>query len=159
MTDVLIRRFEPADSDAVLTLDERAMRGEGTDPEDIPDIDDLHRIEETYLDSGGEFLVAETGGRVVAMGGLAIDGDQAELLRIRVDPDHQREGVGSRLLARLETVARERGVERLVAETARRQGAATEFYPAHGFEEQSRRSFEDYELIEFEKQLSSDMQA
>lgn len=153
MTDVIIRRFEPSDTDAVLALDERAMQEEGTDPEDIPNIDDLYRIEEAYLDSGGEFLVAEAAGRVVAMGGLAVEDNRAELLRMRVDPDYQREGLGSRLLDRLETTARERGVAWLVAETARRQGAATEFYPTHGFEEQSRRSFEDYELIEFEKRL------
>ena len=137
----------------MLALNERAMRGEGTDPADIPDIGDLHRVEETYLDSGGEFLVAVAEGEIVAMGGLTVEGDQGELLRMRVDPDHQQEGLGSRLVARLEEVARERGVTRLVAETAIRQQAATKFYPAHGFEEQSRRSFEDYELIEFEKRL------
>jgi ribosomal protein S18 acetylase RimI-like enzyme len=148
-----IRRVEPSDIGAVLALNERAMKQEGTDPEDIPGIEDLQRVEERYLDSKGEFLVAEADDEIVAMGGLVVEDERGELLRMRVDPEHQREGLGSRLLARLEATAREAGLALLVAETARRQAAATEFYPAHGFEEQSRRSFEDYELIEFEKRL------
>lgn len=153
MTGPTIRRYEPADAEAVPALDERAMAAEGTDPADIPDIDDLHRIESAYLDSGGEFLVAEIDGEVVAMGGLTVEDETGELMRMRVDPDHQREGLGSKILDGLEAVARERGATRLRAETARRQTGATEFYPAHGFEERSRRSFGEYELIAFEKRL------
>ncbi|MFW6017572.1 MAG: GNAT family N-acetyltransferase [Halapricum sp.] len=153
MTDATIRRFEPGDSDAVLALNERAMAAEGTDPADVPDIDDLHRIEAEYLDSGGEFLVARLDGRLVGMGGLTVDGEVAELFRMRVDPAHQRSGIGSRLLARLEDAARERDATRLLAETAARQRAAIAFYPVHGFEERGRRSFGDYELIHFEKRL------
>ncbi|QSG14245.1 GNAT family N-acetyltransferase [Halapricum desulfuricans] len=153
MTDATIRRFEPGDTDAVLALNERAMAAEGTDPEDVPGIDDLRRIESEYLDSGGEFLVADLGGDIVGMGGLTIDGETAEVFRMRVDPDYQRSGLGSALLDRLERAARERGATRLLAETARRQQAATEFYPAHGFEEQGRRSFGEYELIQFERLL------
>ena len=153
MTDATIRRFEPDDSDAVLALNERAMAAEGTDPEDVPGIDDLRRIESEYLDSEGEFLVADCDGEIVGMGGLTIDGETAEVFRMRVDPAYQHRGIGSALLDRLEQAARDRGGTRLLAETARRQRAATEFYPSHGFEEQDRRSFGEYELIQFEKLL------
>ncbi|QSG13027.1 Acetyltransferase (GNAT) family [Halapricum desulfuricans] len=153
MIDATIRRFEPTDGDAVLALNERAMAAEGTDPEDVPGINDLRRIESEYLDSGGEFLVADLDGDVVGMGGLTIGDEVAELFRMRVDPAYQHRGIGSALLDRLEQAARERGATRLLAETARRQQAATEFYPAHGFEERGRRSFGEYELISFEKSL------
>jgi len=153
VTDATIRRFEPGDTEAVLALNERAMAAEGTDPEDVPGIDDLHRIESEYLDSGGEFLVADLGGDIVGMGGLTIDGETAEVFRMRVDPAYQRSGLGSALLDRLEQAARERGATWLLAETAARQQGATEFYPAHGFEEQGRRSFGEYELIQFERLL------
>jgi ribosomal protein S18 acetylase RimI-like enzyme len=153
VTDPTIRRYEAGDAEAVQALAERAMIGEGTDSEDIPGIDDLTRIEAAYLDSGGEFLVAEVDGSIAGMGGLLVEGETGELMRMRVDPIAQREGLGSQLLDRLEAAARERGLDRLVAETAVRQAAATEFYPAHGFTEQSRRSFESYELITFEKRL------
>ena len=149
----MIRRFESDDADAVLALNERAMAAEGTDPEDVPDIDDLRRIEAEYLDSGGEFLVAHVDSEIVGMGGLTVDGERAELFRMRVDPAYQRSGIGAKLLARLEDAARERGATRLLAETAARQRGATAFYPAHGFEERGRRAFGDYELVQFEKRL------
>lgn len=153
MTDATIRRFRPGDTEAILALNERTMAAARTDPEDVPGIDDLHRIEAEYIDPGGEFLVAEIDGEIVAMGGLTVDGETAELFRMRVDPAYQHRGIGSALLDRLEQAARERGATRLLAETARRQQAATEFYPSHGFEEQGRRSFGEYELISFEKLL------
>jgi GNAT superfamily N-acetyltransferase len=153
VTEPTIRRYEDSDAAAVQALAERAMIEEGTDPDDIPGIDDLTRIEEVYLDSGGEFLVADVDDSIAGIGGLLVERGTGELMRMRVDPAYQREGVGSQLLDRLESAARKRGVDRLVAETAVRQSAATAFYPAHGFTERSRRSFESYELLTFEKQL------
>ncbi|MEF8882795.1 MAG: GNAT family N-acetyltransferase [Halapricum sp.] len=153
MTDATIRRFRPGDTEAILALNERTLAAEATDPEDVPGIADLNRIEAEYIDPGGEFLIAEIDGEIVAMGGLTVDGETAELFRMRVDPDYQRRGLASRLLDRLEAAARDRGARLLVAETARRQRSATQFYPANGFEERSRRSFGEYELIAFEKSL------
>ncbi|MHB9287157.1 GNAT family N-acetyltransferase [Halobacteriales archaeon Cl-PHB] len=149
-----IRRYESGDADAVRRLHERALRDTGTDPTDVPGVDDLAAIEPHYLDTGGTFLVVEDAQeRIVGMGGLQVEGDEGELFRMRVDPDCQREGVGADLLGALEDAARERGVERLEAETATRQEAAMQFYPSHGYERVDERSFADYDLVTFAKRL------
>ena len=55
--ELQIRRYEPRDADPVWTLHEWALRDAGTDPDDVPGVDDLRRIEATYLDAGGSFLL------------------------------------------------------------------------------------------------------
>lgn len=148
-----IRRYRPTDAPAVRTLHERVVRAAGTDPGDIPGAADVADIEGAYLETGGEFLVAERDGRLVGMGGLAVDGDEGELFRMRVATDCQREGVGSRLLDALEAAARERGAARLYAETARRQSAALAFYPANGYEQVDARTDGEYDLVTYRKDL------
>ncbi len=147
-----IRRYRPADAGAIARLNDRALAETGTDPDDVPGIDDIENVEREYLQDG-EFLVAEQHGRVVGMGGLTVDGDEGELFRMRVDPDRQGEGVGSRLLDALEHAADKRGVNCLYAETARRQSNATRFYPSNGYERVKERTFGEYDLITYAKDL------
>lgn len=178
MSDALrVRRYEDGDADAVWTLHERTLAAAGTDPADVPGTDDLRRVRAAYLGPGGEFLVGvlpgpvEGGhagaprtddGALVAMGGFRPresggdgrpDGGAAELRRMRVAPDHQRRGHGSRLLGALEDRAREAGFDRLLATTARRQRSAVRFYPARGYAETGRSTHGAYELLHFEKRL------
>ena len=69
--------------------------------------EDLHRIEEAYLTSGGEFLVGELDGRIVAMGAFKRhDMESAEVGRMRVHPDFWRRGFGQQMLTTLEQHAR-----------------------------------------------------
>ncbi|WP_436929923.1 GNAT family N-acetyltransferase [Halosimplex halobium] len=163
-----VRRYEPRDREAVRRLHRVALADAGTDPVDVPDTDDLDDVRSSYLDSGGEFLVVEIGGddtdgddaEVVAMGGLAVEGDEipegaGELLRVAVHPDHQREGHGDRVVAGLEQAARERGLDRLFLWTAQRQRAAVCFYVTRGYEGTDHRTEGEYELIRYEKQLGS----
>lgn len=51
------RRYDPRDSDAILALNEWALREVGANPDDIPGNEDLHDVTEAYLDTGGDFLV------------------------------------------------------------------------------------------------------
>lgn len=44
-------------------------------------------------------------------------------------------------------------VERLEAETASRQRATMEFYPDHGYYRVNERSFGEYDIVTFEKQI------
>lgn len=155
-----LRRYEPRDREAVWTLHRTALREAGSNPEDVPDNDDIRDIEGNYLDAGGEFLVVESGDAVVAMGGLTVEGEAipagaGELLRIAVDPDHQREGYGDRIVAGLERAARERGLDRVFLWTAQRQRSAVRFYRARGYEGTDHRTEGAYELIRFEKALGS----
>lgn len=150
---VTVRRYEDGDGPAVRRLNQHALREEGTDPEDIPGTEDLETVRESYLETGGEFLVAEADGSIVGMGGLRVDGSIGELFRMRVHPDYQHQGLGTRLLDGLEQAARERGVDELRAETARRQTAAISFYPACGYEHHRSRAYGEYDLVEYKKDL------
>jgi len=153
-----LRRYEPRDREAVWTLHRTALREAGSNPEDVPHNEDIRDVEANYLDPGGEFLVVESDGEVVAMGGLAVGGEEipagaGELLRIAVDPDYQREGYGDRVVAGLEVAARERGLDRVVLWTAQRQRSAVRFYRARGYEGTDHRTEGEYELLRFEKGL------
>lgn len=149
MTAPTFRRYEPSDHDAVHALHERGLRAAGswTDPAELPDWveADMDDIEGAYLDCGGEFLVCEgDGDRLLAMGAFRplpdetfhdrTAGRTAELKRMRVDPAHHREGVGSALLTELERQARTAGFERLVLDTGVGMDGARAFYEAHGYE-------------------------
>ncbi|WP_123536299.1 GNAT family N-acetyltransferase [Halosimplex salinum] len=153
-----LRRFEPGDGPAVRRLHRRALSDAGTDPDDVPHTEDLDDVESSYLDGGGEFLVCEVDEQVVAMGGLAVEGEgiphgAGELLRIAVHTDHQRAGYGSAIVDGLEAAARERGLDRVFLWTAQRQRAAVEFYTARGYEGTDHRTEGEYELLRFEKSL------
>ncbi|WP_136687665.1 GNAT family N-acetyltransferase [Halorhabdus amylolytica] len=148
-----VRRYRPGDEPAVENLYRRALQEAGTDPDDVPGNQDLRWIEETYLRSDGEFLIAESDGQIVACGGLLVDGATAELLRIAVDPDHQREGFGTAIVEGLERAARERDCDRIVLTTASRQASATTFYPERGYERLGTERVNGYHLIEFGKRL------
>jgi len=153
-----LRRYEPRDREAVWALHRTALREAGSNPDDVPDSDDLRDIESNYLDTGGEFLVVESDGEIVAMGGLAVEGAEippgaGELLRIAVHVDRQREGHGDRVVAGLEDAARERGLDRVFLWTAQRQRSAVRFYRARGYEGTDHRTEGEYELLRFEKAL------
>jgi len=175
------RPYDPRDAAAVGRLHEVAIRETGVDPADIPGTEDLQSIEETYVESGGGFLVgtlpaesAQDGesdagalathdGRLVAMGGYlpneAGHGDErdrpgaAELHRMRVAPAHQRRGYGQALLERLEAAAADAGFSLLLATTSTRQQAALSFYAANGYERVGASVEGEYELVHFEKGL------
>jgi GNAT superfamily N-acetyltransferase len=176
---IRFRRYDSRDTDTLLTLDEWAMTEAGTDPADIPGSDDIQSVAESYLESGGDFVVgilphsAQTGaedrdlttydGQAVAMGGFlpnesGYDDERsvskgAELHRMRVAPTHQGRGYGRELVDELERRALDAGFDLLLATTARRQERAVQFYSAAGYEEINRSEYGEYELVHFEKRL------
>lgn len=151
-TDLAIRRYRPDDRERVDAVREAALRDTGAFFEDGPgDADDLTA---EYLQAGGEFLVGEANGRIVATGAfrpvrgvvtrhLDSFGDEtAELKRMHVAPAHQRRGYGRRMLTELQRRARERGYAELVLVTTGPQTAAQRFYEAAGFAEAERERVE-----------------
>ncbi|WP_276273363.1 GNAT family N-acetyltransferase [Haloarcula litorea] len=159
MTDLSLRRYDPADADAVWDLHVRALRDAGGDDEASVHRDtDLRTVESEYIDSGGEFLVGERGGEVVATGAFQphlSDPEAVVLRRLRVDPACQRRGYGTRVLHGLEARARKRGFERVELDAALGQDAAVAFYEHHGYERIGREYVEpaDTTLLFFEKSL------
>lgn len=171
MSDELhIRRYEQTDHDRVLELHESALRDAGGYVEDVPPEAeaDLHDIVGAYLD-GGEFLVGEHDGELVAMGGfrtvenqydeferpIAEPGQTVECKRMRVVPACQRRGFGTRILRTLEDTARERGFERMVLDTGPEMTAARSFYEKHGHEQTGQQTFRggEFAVVFYEKEL------
>lgn len=155
--DVSVRRFRPDDADRVWAVHEAALRASPLEfVADAPADADLREIERRYLDAGGEFLVGVVDGGVVATGGFQRAGDDAvEIRRMRVHPDHQREGVGSRMLEALESRARDRGFGAATLETNERLAAARALYERHGYAEVGREPHPvtDDEVVSFRKEL------
>lgn len=151
-----LRPATNADADALVSLHERALRDAGTDPGDVPEREDLRDVEGEYLAAGGEFLVVEEEGEIVAMGGFQPrDDGTIELFRIAVAPERQRAGLGDRVVGALEARGREAGFDRVRLETVVEQEAAANFYPARGYEETARGPSASgrYTLLTFEKSL------
>jgi ribosomal protein S18 acetylase RimI-like enzyme len=152
--DLRLRRYEPGDGERVLTLERVALESVDARPDEAGWADDLRAVEETYLDAGGEFLVGECDGKLVAMGGLKrVDDSTAEITRMRVDPDHHRRGFGEAVLNELEAAAERLDYEALTLETTARQRAAQSLYEKHGYERTGRREHGRFEVLAYRKSL------
>jgi GNAT superfamily N-acetyltransferase len=148
-----LREATNGDREALVALHRRAMASVGSDPEDVPG-NYLADVDGTFHDAGGTFYVLEAGDEVVAMGGAKrVDERSVELVRIAVDPDHHREGLGDRIVAELESFAHDAGYERVELETTEQQAAARELYAARGYAETGRRQAMGYTVVGFEKSL------
>ena len=83
----------------------------------------------------GVFLVARVEGRPVGCGAIRLlDGGDAEVKRMWVDPAVRGQGVAKAVLTRLQDEALELGVTRLVLETGIFQAEALGLYRSSGFE-------------------------
>jgi ribosomal protein S18 acetylase RimI-like enzyme len=106
------------------------------------------------LESGGEFLVGETDGRIVAMGALRrVNATTALVKRMRVLPAFQRRGWGQMILTALEQRAVELGYRTLELDTTEQQIAAIAFYRKNRYVETGRRPFGQFIEILFRKEL------
>lgn len=157
MSDKLtIRQYESCDREAVVELNFSVLSHAGLFSDDQPRDAGVRDIKSEYLDSGGEFLVGEYDGRIVAMGGIQkTDSDSAKVRRMRVDPDLQRQGFGTAILLRLEERALELGITRLWLDTNIRLSSALKFYPRHGYRRTHEQITGDDQLIYFERVLGS----
>lgn len=72
------------------------------------------------------------------------------LQHMRVAPEHQRQGIGSRLTKVIVDWAREHSYEGVILETTPQQEAAMRLYQSMGFEEAGRSMLGKYELVWFE---------
>ncbi len=149
-----VRRYRTPDHDAVWELHNLALNDVGAHAGSGPWDDDLHRIEAAYLEAGGEFYVGTIDGRIVAMGALKrLTVTRAEICRMRVHPDHQRTGHGTRVLSKLEERARELGFRILTLDTTAGQTAAISMYTKAGYVEVARDRKLGFEVFAFEKRL------
>ncbi len=100
---------------------------------------DLYDITSSYIDMGGEVVVLEDKGNVVATGTLIRESDRrARIVRVSVAAAHRRSGVGRAVVEELVRRARRRGVRELVVLTDTPWVSAVALYRACGFEEVGR---------------------
>lgn len=93
-----------------------------------------HMTAEQMAQADTTLFVARDAGRAVAMGALRRHGDGvAEVKRMYTLPSYQGRGLGRAILARIEQLAREEGLARLVLETGSNFDAACHVYAASGF--------------------------
>lgn len=79
-------------------------------------------------------FIARDGGKAVGCGALRRHGDGiGEVKRMYTRPSHQGHGIGGRILAEVEALARREGLTRLVLETGDRHPAAWRVYERGGF--------------------------
>ncbi len=99
---LLVRSYRSGDYDAVIGLWQAV--GFGPDERDSPQALEykLHRDE-------GPFLVAESDGRVVGTVMASWDGRRAWVYRLTVEPTRQARGIGTRLMAEVESKLRDLG--------------------------------------------------
>lgn len=149
-----IRRYKPADREAIEYLHVFALQQTGAYLGRGPWDDDLYAIEEAYLNNHGEFLVGECDGVTVAMGALhRTTPTRAEIKRMRVHPDYQGRGFGQLILNELEARARTLGYTTLHLDTSVVQLAALRLYEKNGYHEVGREMKKQLECILYEKEL------
>jgi len=154
--DLLIRRYESRDHEAVLRLHRDGLTQVGADAGPGPWDADLDDIESSYLNAGGDFVVAIVGDEVVAMGALRrVSDTTADLKRLRVMRELQGKGVGRRIARLLIDRGRELGFTRLTADTTSRQLPAQHLLRELGFAETRRQQFRRFELIYYERELDA----
>jgi ribosomal protein S18 acetylase RimI-like enzyme len=131
MPDISIRPFQPEDQTGAraLILDGLGERWGTIDPNRNPDLNDI-RLAYT----GGVFLVARIGERIVATGALVPRGDGiAEIVRMSVARGQRRRGIGSAVLRQLVEAAQAAGCRKIILETTSTWTDAIAFYQRRGF--------------------------
>jgi ribosomal protein S18 acetylase RimI-like enzyme len=163
--DGSIRRFRHEDRNTVWALSQIPHIGATADPsvpldlsrDDPGDWDDLWDIETSHIKRGGDFLVYELDGRVVATGAVMPDRTgTAEINHIRVHPALRRRGIGRAIMQELEQRAIALGCERTHLDTTVAQPEAIAFYRGLGYAETGREKYPDWELVFFTKELRAD---
>lgn len=142
MSPLIIRQYEPTDQEEVFALHKRASKAVGAYIKSGDWDKDFDDIEGHYLKNKGEFLVGLLGKKIVAMGALRnISPDIAELKRMRVDPQFQRQGFGQSILDALEKRAQALGYKMLQLDTMVKQTAARHLYEKNGYAELRRETW------------------
>lgn len=115
---------------------------------------------EQFAPPGGAFVVlVDAEGETVAGGGFRrVEDGVSEVKRVWTAPGHRRQGHGSRVLAELERLARERGYRRLRLETGPAQPEAEAMYRARGYRHTPWQAHYPSALA-FEKELVADPDA
>jgi putative acetyltransferase len=93
-----------------------------------------HLTVEQMADASTTVWIARDGGKAIACGALKRHPDGiGEVKRMYTRPSHRGRRIGAEIVARIEALAREEGLRRLVLETGDRHHAAWTVYERAGF--------------------------
>ena len=93
-----------------------------------------HLTVEQMADASTTVWIARDGGKAVACGALKRHADGiGELKRMYTRPSHRGQKIGAEIVKRIEALARQEGLKRLVLETGDRHHAAWTVYERAGF--------------------------
>jgi ribosomal protein S18 acetylase RimI-like enzyme len=155
---LLIRQYDAKDKDSVKALYYTGLDQFDADAQSegyLSLCEDLDNIENIYLKNNGEFLVGTHEGKLVAMGGLKkLSTTRAEIKRMGVHPDYQRQGFGQLILQKLLEVAAQLGYTELCLDTTAQNIPAQRLYERFGFVQARRKKIGSLDVIFYEKQLA-----
>ena len=123
-----IRCFEDSDQAAVVELWNRCGLVRAWNNPQL----DVKRKAETDREG---FLVAEQDGEIVASVMAGYDGHRGWVNYLVVSPDHQRQGLGAKLIAHAEELLRQRGCPKINLQIRAGNRDVIDFYSAIGFSE------------------------
>lgn len=83
---------------------------------------------------GSDVLVARLAGRIVGAVMVGHDGHRGWVYYLAVDPQHQRQGIGARLISAAEIWLRDRGVRKIQLMVRPSNQGVLEFYQRIGYE-------------------------
>ena len=150
-----LRRYQPQDNTAVKELHFAGLKQIGTGANDPYHDGDLDDIENVYINNRGEFLVGLQGNEIVAMGAVRRFSETcAEIKRIRVRRDCQRQGYGQTILLNLMELAAALGYTELCLDTLATNLPAQQLFRKFGFSETRRRPLGAHELVFYQKSLA-----
>jgi ribosomal protein S18 acetylase RimI-like enzyme len=140
-----LREATDDDVDAVRRVAERSWEADYPDivsretaSEGVEQWYGADRVREELARAETALLVAEGDGEVVGFAHAVWGGEEGTVLRLYVDPDHRRAGVGGELLEATVARLREEGVDRVKATVLAENDPGNAFYEAHGFEREPR---------------------
>ena len=126
-SDVRIRPFERADTEAVVAL----WRDAGLV---VPWNDPYRDIERKLTVQPDLFLVGDVGGAVVATAMIGFDGHRGWVNYLAVDAAHRRGGLGARLMAEAERLLIDLGCPKLNLQVRSSNTGVIEWYRTLGYE-------------------------
>lgn len=154
LPELNIREVQTNDFETVWELHNRALEATGAHAGNGEWDEDVRDPIASYARSGGNFLVCELEGSIVAMGGYTVaEEGTVEIKRMRVDPNNQGMGVGWMLLRALESDAKARGFSIAILETTRQQTAAQELYERNGYVRTHQSQLAQFEVLHYKKEL------
>lgn len=137
--NIVLHTWRDSDFEESVVLNREAEEHIGMISETGDWANDMRNVRETFLESGGDFLLGNLDGELVVMGGYKLHSPtSAEIKRMRVTPRLQGKGIGRWFLQVLEEKIRNSGVTDIEVSTTSEQEGAIRLYSGSGYTEVKR---------------------